>query len=87
VGIVYKASDPTIDREVALKFFPQSFSGGRVQQPAANVHARSPGGRRLSHPSIVTIHDAFDDKETQTSCIVMELVPVRPGEILESATP
>jgi hypothetical protein len=30
---------------------------------------------RLSHPAIVTIHDAFDDKETQTSCIVMELVP------------
>src|ERR1019366_1930605 len=30
---------------------------------------------RLAHPSIVTIYDAFEEQEHQTSCIVMELVP------------
>jgi len=43
---------------------------------------------RLAHPSIVTIHDAFDDPETQSSCIVMELVPGMTLEkILESGPP
>ena len=43
---------------------------------------------RLAHPSIVTIYDAFDDQENQTSCIVMELVPgVTLEKILESGHP
>ena len=43
---------------------------------------------RLTHPSIVTIFDAFDDDVNQTSCIVMELVPgVTLEKILESGKP
>jgi len=40
--------------------------------------ARAAG--RLAHPSMVTIHDAFEDPESKSSCIVMELVP---GQTLE----
>ncbi len=76
MGIVYKASDPTIDREVALKVLSLSAtkdeSGNSAQQMFMR-EVRAAG--RLTHPSIVTIHDAFDDQESQTSCIVMEMVP------------
>jgi serine/threonine-protein kinase len=76
MGIVYKASDPTIGREVALKVISLSSSpeeGTSSPQQMFMREVRAAG--RLAHPSIVTIHDAFDDKENQTSCIVMELVP------------
>ena len=76
MGIVYKASDPTIGREVALKVISLSAStevGPSNPQQMFMREVRAAG--RLAHHSIVTIHDAFDDPETQTSCIVMELVP------------
>lgn len=76
MGIVYKASDPTIDREVALKVVSLNGSpeqGSVSPQQMFMREVRAAG--RLSHSSIVTIFDAFDDPETQTSCIVMELVP------------
>ncbi len=76
MGIVYKASDPTIDREVALKVLSLSAAPdetGNSPQQMFMREIRAAG--RLTHPSIVTIHDAFDDQETQTSCIVMEMVP------------
>ena len=76
MGIVYKASDPTIGREVALKVISLSSSpeeGTLSPQQMFMREVRAAG--RLAHPSIVTIYDAFDDQENQTSCIVMEMVP------------
>jgi serine/threonine-protein kinase len=76
MGIVYKASDPTIGREVALKVISLNSSseeGTNSPQQMFMREVRAAG--RLTHHSIVTIHDAFDDPENQTSCIVMELVP------------
>jgi serine/threonine-protein kinase len=76
MGIVYKASDPTIDREVALKVLsltstPEDGTNSPQQMFMREVRAAG----RLAHHSIVTIYDAFEDAENQTSCIVMELVP------------
>ena len=89
MGIVYKASDPTIDREVALKVLSLNASqehGTNSPQEMFMREVRAAG--RLAHPSIVTIYDAFDDKETQASCIVMELVPGKTLEkILDSGQP
>lgn len=82
MGIVYKAADPTIGRQVALKvlsFDSSSDEGTHSPQEMFMREVRAAG--RLAHPSIVTIHDAFEDAETKTSCIVMELVP---GKTLES---
>src|ERR1039458_5299828 len=76
MGIVYKASDPTIDREVALKVLSLNASheeGTNSPQEMFMREVRAAG--RLAHPSIVTIYDAFEEQEHQTSCIVMELVP------------
>lgn len=87
-GVVYKASDPTIGRVVALKVL--SLSSSTVQSvPGAREifmrEARAAG--RLSHPGIVTIHDALEDAETQSSCIVMEFVPGRTLEKVLAAGP
>ena len=76
MGIVYKASDPRIDREVALKVVSiNAVPDQGLESPRDMFMREVRAAGRLSHPAIVTIHDAFDDKETQTSCIVMELVP------------
>ena len=82
MGVVYKASDPTIGRLVAIKV----LSLGTVQEegvPDAREtfmrEARAAG--RLSHPGIVTIHDALEDPESGSGYIVMEFVP---GRTLES---
>ena len=89
MGVVYKASDPTIDREVALKVLSLSAShdeGTNSPQEMFMREVRAAG--RLAHPSIVTIHDAFDDPANQTSCIVMELVPgVTLEKMLDSGKP
>jgi serine/threonine-protein kinase len=82
MGIVYRAADPTIGRQVALKvlsFDSSADEGTHSPQEMFMREVRAAG--RLAHPSIVTIHDAFEDAETKSSCIVMELVP---GKTLES---
>jgi serine/threonine-protein kinase len=89
MGVVYRASDPTIDREVALKVLSLSNSteeGTNSPQEMFMREVRAAG--RLAHPSIVTIYDAFDDPVNQTSCIVMELVPgVTLEKMLDSGKP
>ncbi len=89
MGVVYRASDPTIDRDVALKVLSLSQTqeeGTNSPQEMFMREVRAAG--RLAHPSIVTVYDAFDDPVTQSSCIVMELVPgVTLEKMLESGKP
>ncbi len=78
MGVVYKASDPTIDRLVALKVVAlgtQAEEGAPSPQEVFMREARAAG--RLTHPAIVTVHDAFEDPETHSGCIVMEFVEGR----------
>ena len=55
MGVVYKAQDPGIGRDVAIKFLHATL----CEQPEARSRflreARAAG--RLSHPGIVTVHD------------------------------
>jgi serine/threonine protein kinase len=83
MGIVYKASDPTIGRLVAIKVL--SLDPLDIEDKSADPQeifmreARAAG--RLSHPGIVTIHDALEDPETKKNYIVMEFIP---GQTLEN---
>jgi serine/threonine-protein kinase len=82
MGIVYKASDPTIGRLVAIKalaFESSGSSGGADPREIFMREARAAG--RLAHPGIVAVHDALEDPAERSSYIVMEYVP---GETLES---
>ena len=78
MGVVYKASDPTIGRLVALKVLSLHSPEGEATAGAQEVFMREVrAAGRLTHPAIVTIHDAFEEPEGRLSCIVMELVAGR----------
>ncbi|MFL5629270.1 MAG: protein kinase domain-containing protein [Ktedonobacteraceae bacterium] len=67
---VYKAHQENLDREVAIKVLPPWFAADRNFVDRFNLEARLVA--RLSHPNIVTVHDA---NECQGSLyIVMQLV-------------
>ena len=82
MGVVYEASDPTIGRLVAIKVLSLDSPTETGIPGARDIfmrEARAAG--RLSHPGIVTIHDALEDPESRSCYIVMELIP---GLTLES---
>ncbi|MBI2572006.1 MAG: protein kinase [Candidatus Schekmanbacteria bacterium] len=74
MGIVYQAVDTFIGRRVAIKTV--TFEGAATAEATAALAARftieSQAAGRLSHPNIVTIHDA--GKAGELSYIVMELI-------------
>ncbi|MGH2361282.1 MAG: serine/threonine-protein kinase, partial [bacterium] len=77
-GVVYKASDPTIGRQVAIKVLSlesEKTEEGPSSRDVFMREARAAG--RLSHPGIVTIHDALEDPESHSCYIVEELIPGR----------
>jgi serine/threonine protein kinase len=64
MGVVYRARDPMINRDVALKVIPlaEEFEEGPELDEARNKFFREAEmAGRLSHPYIVTIYDAGED--------------------------
>ena len=76
-GRVVRAHDPLIDRSVAIKLFSPELARGdernRLLREARVV-------AKLSHPSIITVHDMGIEESTQTPYLVMELVEGQPLE-------
>ena len=79
MGVVYRAHDPVIEREVALKTIrnvegipPEVFEELRQR---FLLEARAAG--RLAHPGIVGVLDAGTDESSGISFIAMELVQGR----------
>ncbi len=69
MGIVYRAHDPSIDRDVAVKvLFPTSNSNAEVKKRFV-VEAKSAG--KLNHPNIITIFTSSEHNHQHY--IVMEL--------------
>jgi eukaryotic-like serine/threonine-protein kinase len=60
MGEVYKARDPRLGRDVAIKVLPQSFSADpdRLQRFAQEARAAA----ALNHPNILAIFDIGEDK-------------------------
>lgn len=81
MGVVYKGLDPHIGRTVAIKSILTNSlgdDGGSAYKQRFQREAQVCG--KLSHPSIVAIHDLTED-ETGQPCLVMEFVE---GSTLES---
>ncbi len=74
MGVVFRARDPMINREVALKTIPLAaeFDGDELEQARAKFFREAETAGRLSHPHIVTIFDAGESEGT--AYIAMELL-------------
>src|SRR5580704_8330594 len=77
MGVVYRAHDPVIGRDVAVKTLHLSSDGSGITPPEFisrfQTEARAAG--ILTHPNIVVVYDAGE--ESGTVFITMELVEGR----------
>ena len=74
---VVRAHDPLIDRSVAIKLFSPQLARGEARNKFLR-EARVVG--KLSHPSIISVHDIGVEESSQTPYLVMEIVE---GQALE----
>ena len=77
MGEVYRARDPRLDREVAIKLIPQTFAADPIRLRRFEQEARAAG--QLNHPNILAVYDVGTHEGTPY--IVSELLE---GESLGS---
>ena len=70
MGIVYKAEDTKLKRDVAIKFLPQQISSNEEERKRFKIEAQAAAS--LNHPNISTIH-AIEEIEDK-AFIVMEFI-------------
>ncbi|MBZ5616114.1 MAG: protein kinase [Acidobacteriia bacterium] len=71
MGVVYRAHDEHLDREVALKVLPPGTLNDESARKLFRKEARSLS--KLNHPNIATVHDF--DSQGDVDYLVMEYVP------------
>lgn len=64
MGAVYLARDPRINRPVALKVIPleREFEDEELEEARVRFFREAESAGRLTHPNIVTVYDAGEDK-------------------------
>lgn len=74
MGVVWEAFDPALDRVVAIKqvLLPDHFTDSERQDAHARVRREARSAARISHPTVITIHDVFEYEGNPW--VVMELV-------------
>jgi serine/threonine protein kinase/Tol biopolymer transport system component len=77
MGVVYRARDTRIGREVAVKVLPASYSSDSDRLRRFEQEARAAGA--LNHPNVLTIHDV--GRHAGTPYLVSELLE---GETLRA---
>ncbi len=70
MGIVYKAEDTNLKRNVAIKFLPRQIASQKEEKERFKVEARAAAS--LNHPNIATIH-SIEEVNSETF-IVMEYI-------------
>ena len=70
IGVVYRAYDETLDREVAIKFFPPTQIAGHKMSERFLREARAVA--RLTHPHIMALYDV--DREAHWHYLVLEYI-------------
>ncbi len=84
MGEVYRARDPRLDRELAIKILPASV--GKDAEFLARFQSEARAASALNHPNIVTIHDLGE--AGGVSYILMELVDGKTvRELLDGGPP
>jgi len=77
MGVVYKAHDTKLKRDVAIKFLPREIAASEKERERFKIEAQAAAA--LNHPNIATIHaiEEVDDETRQepgTLFIVMEYI-------------
>jgi pimeloyl-ACP methyl ester carboxylesterase/nucleotide-binding universal stress UspA family protein len=83
MGVVYRAHDTKLDRDVALKFLVQARFGQPSSSYSERLRQEAKSLAALNHPNIVTIHD-IDDVDG-TPFLVLEWLDGKP--LTEGALP
>ena len=77
MGVVYRARDPIIDRQVALKTMRVDLDAEHAEEFRERFVREAQAAGRLNHPGIVTVHDVGEDPESGLVYIAMEYVEGR----------
>src|SRR3984893_5989149 len=80
MGEVYRAKDPRLGRDVAIKVLPASFSADPDRLRRFEQEARAAGV--LDHPNITAVHDLGTNESDGAPYVVAELLE---GETLRTA--
>lgn len=74
MGLVWRAQDETLDREVAVKevVVPAHLTEEEREQAHVRIRREGQTAARIPHPAVITIHDVVDFDERPW--IVMELI-------------
>lgn len=72
MGAVYKARQPRLDRNVAIKLLP-AFAKGASDEHGERFEREARAMAQLNHPNVVTVHD-FGETDVGHRYIVMEYV-------------
>ena len=70
MGVVWRATDTTLDRDVAIKILPEAFAADHDRLIRFEREAKLLAS--LNHPNIATVHGLHRDEATHF--LVMELV-------------
>ena len=65
MGEVYRARDPRLGREVAIKVVPESFASDPNRLRRFEQEARAVGA--LNHPNILSVHDTGPEYAPETN--------------------
>src|SRR5215468_11165593 len=79
MGEVYRAKDPRLGRDVAIKVLPASFSEDADRLRRFEQEARAAGV--LNHPNITAVYDIGEESSSGAPYVVQELLE---GETLRS---
>jgi eukaryotic-like serine/threonine-protein kinase len=77
MGVVWRAADELLDRDVAVKeiIWPASFTEHEQQTACRRASREAQMAARLNHPNVIRIYDIVE--EDGNPWIVMELLPYR----------
>jgi len=74
MGVVYEASDPALNRTVALKVIQLAAGGDPASTLEERFLAEARIAARLQHPGIVVVHDVGVDPASGSTFIALELL-------------